>query len=627
MKTHTRLQCFVLVLLGGLCFALMVFPAASQQKLQTNPGGYHGEMDFPISWKHYYTYDQWAKIVRDLQAKYPALSEVGTIGKSRYGRDQVLLTITTKATGKPSDKPAMWVDGAIHGNEINGVTCSLYTAWYLLTRYEYDSYVHGLVDSTTFYILPGLNVDANDSYARLPNTANNPREPYRPTDDDKDGLFDEDQTEDVDGDGELAMMYVEDPKGNLKLSSDGRRFIAIADEFDPAKRFRLIGSEGYDNDGDGRINEDDLGGPDPNRNFPYDWNLPNGQPYPLSEPETRNVFEFWLTHPNIFAAFHFHNTGRLIMFTAPQPSKAAAALPAEQQRLRQEQVRARLAEMQKTNKYAQLFDRVVDPAYQSDMDVQTRMVTMGARILKDYRPTISGMTGQAAASDYFMRGAYAYLIELWGNPPDADEDGDGRVSDEEFKHWLDLDLTGEGWIAPHQFKHPDLGEIWIGNAAKKHITRTPPSRYMEDEAIRNALYILYAAGQFPKVEIENVQVTPATGDLLWVDVTVKNDRIFPTSSDRSVQLKTAVQDKLTFTGSDNIGLVSIPAKNTTLDIYNMSDRIEAAAGKTTEFRLLSKQVRTFRYLVKMNGREGWVEFALDSKAGGKDKKKISIKVD
>jgi hypothetical protein len=627
MKKSIRLQLFSRILLVGLCLAAISGIGLSQEKLQTSPGGYHGEMDFPISWKHYYTYDQWAKIVRDLQAKYPTLADVGTIGQSRMGRDQILLTITAKSTGKAADKPAMWVDGAIHGNEINGVMCSLYTAWYLLTRYDYDPYVHGLVDATTFYILPGLNVDGNDSYARLPNTANNPREPFRPTDDDRDGLFDEDQTEDVDGDGELAMMYVEDPNGNLKWSRDGLRFIPIADPDDSGPRFRLIGPEGFDNDGDGRINEDDLGGPDPNRNFPYDWNLSNGQPYPLSESETRNVFEFWLAHPNIFATFHFHNTGRLIMFSAPQPSRAAASLTPDQLKQRQDQVRIRLEDMRKTNKYAQLFDRIVDTAYQQDMDVQTQIVTMGARILKDYRPTISGMVGQAAASAYFMRGAYAYLIELWGDHPDADENGDGRVSDEEFDRWIALDLTGEGWIKPRKFNHPDFGEVWIGNAEKKHIGRTPPSRYIEDEALRNALFVLYAASQFPKVEFGPVKVTPAAGDLLWVDVTVKNDRIYPTSSDRAVQLKTAVMDRLTFAGSSNLSLVPIAAKPTTLDIYNAGDRIDAAAGTTTEFRLLSKQTRTYRYLVKSTGGEGWIEFALDSKSGGKAKKKITIKVD
>jgi hypothetical protein len=292
-------------------------PLSAQSKLQKSPGGYHGELDFPISWKHYYAYDEWTKIMHELQMKYPNLADIHSIGKSRQGRDQFLMTITAKSTGAPLSKPAMWIDGAIHGNEINGITCSLYTAWYLLTRYDYDAAVFNLLNRVTFYILPGLNVDANDSYVRFPNTANNPREPFRPWDDDGDGLYDEDPTEDVDGDGELSIMYVEDPAGDFKLSADKRLFVPIADPREEVERFRRIGPEGFDNDGDGRINEDDLGGPDPNRNFPFDWSLRNGYPYPLSEPETRNVFEFWLAQPNIFASFHFHNTGKLIMFSAP----------------------------------------------------------------------------------------------------------------------------------------------------------------------------------------------------------------------------------------------------------------------------------------------------------------------
>ena len=109
-------------------------------------------------------YGERIQLIQALEKKYPQLADLSVIGKSRMGREQHLLTITAKATGAPETKPAMWVDGAIHGNEINGITCALYTAWYLLTRYDYDPYVRRIVDSTTFYILPGLNVDANDSY-------------------------------------------------------------------------------------------------------------------------------------------------------------------------------------------------------------------------------------------------------------------------------------------------------------------------------------------------------------------------------------------------------------------------------------------------------------------------------
>ena len=626
MKKRTRLQYVFTLALAALLIFSMASPGFSQKKLQKSAGGSHGEMDFPINWKQYYGHAEWSKIMHDIQKKYPHLSDIESIGKSRMGRDQFLITITAKSTGKHQDKPAMWVDGAIHGNEINGIMCSLYMMWQLLTRYDYDPYIHDLVDNCTFYILPGLNVDANDSFARFPNTPNNPREPYRPEDNDGDGLYDEDQTEDVDGDGELSTMYIEDPNGRFKLSPDKRRFVSVIDEKEEVQRFRRIGGEGYDNDGDGLINEDDIGGPDPNRNFPYGWNLQAGNPYPMSEECTRNAYEAMLARPNLFASFHYHNTGRLIMFQAPPPVSQRQQDPATQLRM-QEMREQQLAEMRKTNKYAQMFDRQVAPIYQHDMDAQTEMVTMGARILKNYRPTISGLSGQTPASTYYMLGAYSYLIELWGSPSfAADENNDGRVSDVEQLKWIDIELNGEGWINPHKVKHPDLGEIWIGGTPKKHMRRTPPSRYIEMEAEKNAQFVLYCASQFPRVEISDISMTPATDKLYWVEVAVKNPKVFPTASDRSVQLKRYTKDKITLKGSNNIKHVAVPKGTTILDPQDDGSKFETISVKGAEFRLKGKETLRFCALIEMSGSQGWVEFTVVSKNGGTVKKKINIKV-
>lgn len=625
MRKQNHLK-YITVSILAVLLTVSVIPAFAQKKLQKSPGGYHGELDFPISWKRYYTYAEWTKIMHDIQKKYPQLADIQSIGKSRMGRDQYLITISSKSTGKHQDKPAMWVDGAIHGNEVNGITCSLYLMWYLLTRYDYDEYVHDLVDNCTFYILPGLNVDANDSFVRFPNTPNNPREPFRPEDNDGDGLYDEDRTEDVDGDGELSTMYIVDPKGDFKLSPDKRQFIPVSDEKEEVLRFRRIGSEGYDNDGDGMINEDDIGGPDPNRNFPYGWNLPAGNPYPMSESECRNVFEFQLAHSNIYASFHYHNTGRLIMFQAPPALPSRDQTPEQRQRM-QEMFQQRLEEMRKTNKYAQLFDRQVSSDYQHDMDVQTEIATMGARILKNYRPVIGGLSGQAHAATYYMLGAYSYLIELWGSPDfDADEDGDGRVSDDEYLKWIDTELTGEGWITPHKVNHPDLGEIWIGGTRKKHTVRTPPARYIEEEALRNAQFVMYCASQFPRVEITEIRVSPATEELYWIEVAVRNDRVYPTASDRAVQLKRAIQDTITVSASPNISILNLPQASTIIDPLNKTASSEPITGKSAEFRLKGKETQRFCTLVKMDGSQGWVEFQVKSRNGGTDSKKINLKM-
>ena len=635
MKTRINWTAMPVLILAATLVAAWSNPVSAQDKEQLNPGRYHGELDFPISWKRYYGYEEWTKIIHDLQKQYSQLCDIESIGKSRMGRDQYLLTITAKSTGPHSAKTAMWVDGAVHGNEVNGIMCSLYLAWYLLTRYDYDPYVHDLVNNCTFYILPGLNVDANDSYVMWPNTESNPREPYRPEDNDGDGLYDEDQTEDVDGDGELSTMYIEDPDGTLKLSADKRQFINVTDPEEKVMRFRRIGSEGFDNDGDGRINEDDIGGPDPNRNYPYGWNLSAGWPYPTSEPEVHNAFEFARTHDNIFAGFHYHNTGRLIMFSVPWSTGTGQAAAAQQfgqmgqrrgqQRFTPEQ---RLEQMRQENQYAQLFDRQVAPEYRNDMTVQTEIVTMGTRIMKNYRPTMSGPpgSGQAQANTYMMLGAYGYLIELWGTHMDADKNGDGRVSPEERMEWIDIELTGEGWIIPHKVNHPDLGEIWIGGSMRKHIGRTPPARYIESEAFRNAQFVMYCASQFPKVEVDEIKITPATGDLIWVDVTVKNDRVYPTISDRDLERGWVPEDKLTFRFSNNITRVEIPEGTSQLDPLDRTTRGDAASMEDPEFRLLGHGSRTFRYLVKMTGNSGWIEFTIGSKHGGTDTKRLNIRI-
>lgn len=625
MKTFKTISKMTGMFLLGLLFFANAGKTFAQDKLQKSPGGYHGENDFIISWKRYYTYTEWTNIMKDIQKKYPDLAKIESIGKSRMGREQYLMTITAQSTGKHTDKPAMWVDGAIHGNEVNGVNTSLYLIWYLLTRYDYDSYVHELVNNTTFYILPGLNVDAIASYVKFPNTANNPREPYRPEDNDGDGLYDEDQTEDVDGDGELSTMYMEDPKGEYKLSPDKRLFVRISDPLEEGPRFRMLGSEGFDNDGDGLINEDDIGGPDPNRNFPYGWNLQAGNPYPMSEPCTRNVFEFQLAHPNIFAGFHYHNTGRLIMYQAPPDIRKN--LSPQQRQQQEEEVEARLKEMRKTNKYAQLVSRRVAPEYQHDMDVQLDIVTTGARILKNYRPVLSGLSGQAPASTYYMLGAYSYLIELWGTPSfAADEDGDGRVSDIEYLKWVDLELTGEGWIEPHKVKHPDLGEIWIGGTPKKHMRRTPPAPYVEMETEKNTKFVLYCASQFPKVEIEEVTVLPATHDLHWIEIRVKNDRVYPTFSDRSLKLDRAIKDQLILETSNNVTQLELIEDYNIFVPDNQGTKFKPVTGKITEFRLKGKETVVFRGLIKLDGSRGWIEVKVKSKNGGTDSKKVNISV-
>jgi hypothetical protein len=95
-----------------------------------------------------------------------------------------------------------------------------------------------------------------------------------------------------------AIVDPRDPKGRLM-----RRVGAGKGDY-------LLLTEGYDNDKDGRVNEDGVGGLDLHRNYPENWRPETEETgrgftqggageYPLSETETRAVVTFLLAHPNV----------------------------------------------------------------------------------------------------------------------------------------------------------------------------------------------------------------------------------------------------------------------------------------------------------------------------------------
>ena len=63
MRTNKSSKSKMAFLLVVLLVTMITLPAYGQPKLQASPGGYHGELDFPISWKQYYSYVEWTKIV------------------------------------------------------------------------------------------------------------------------------------------------------------------------------------------------------------------------------------------------------------------------------------------------------------------------------------------------------------------------------------------------------------------------------------------------------------------------------------------------------------------------------------------------------------------------------------
>lgn len=269
-----------------------------------------------VSWDRYYHLDEMHALMRQFAETWPDLVELRSIGKSVEGRDLLMAVVTDRATGADTAKTAYWCDGNIHGNEVQGGEACLYLVWWLCENRDKLPKVKTLLAERAFYVLPSLNPDGRAHWFDAPNTMHSSRGGKRPIDNDKDGLFDEDGPNDLDGDGEILDMRIEDADGDWKPDPENPRLMVRTKPGERGK-WRRLDDEGIDDDGDGRINEDGPGGYDPNRDWPSDWRTPSEQggagPYPCSLPETRAVTDFLALHPNVAGFQSFHNNGGMIL--------------------------------------------------------------------------------------------------------------------------------------------------------------------------------------------------------------------------------------------------------------------------------------------------------------------------
>ena len=282
---------------SNFIFSLLIFtislPLQSQNaELFFKAAGSPANPKVQASWNKYYTYDGITEVCKKLAKEYPGLVTMESAGKSYQGRDIIALTISDKKAGNPDYKPGFYIDGNIHSNEIQGTEMALYTAWYLCEMYDENKFIKELLKEKTFYILPSINPDARQYFMNEPNTASSPRSGLVPMDNDRDGLYDEDKYDDLNNDGIISMMRRKSAYGTYNTDpKDPRRMVRAT----PGEKgeYEILGLEGIDNDGDGQVNEDGIGGYDPNRDYGFNWEPAYVQQgagkYPFSFPENQSA--------------------------------------------------------------------------------------------------------------------------------------------------------------------------------------------------------------------------------------------------------------------------------------------------------------------------------------------------
>ncbi len=483
----------------------------------------HTPSKVDIAWNRYYTYPQIEAQIKAIAAAYPELVRLEKIGTSRQGRDLWVVIVNNPATGPDTSKPAMWIDGNIHGNEIQASEVVVYTLWYLTKGFGTNEYVTKIMNHAAFYLCPSVNPDGREYWFNSANTSSSSRSNQRPVDDDQDGQFDEDAPDDLDGDGSITSMWKADTlEGDwLRSKSDPRIFIRAK----PGEKgeWRRVGSEGIDNDGDGLINEDGPGGDDMNRNWPSDWQPDFVQggagEFPFSNPETHAVGKFILARPNIAGVQSYHNTGGMIL-RGPGASYRENTYPADD--------RAAYDEI------ARVGEQML-PHYKS-------MV-----IYRDLYTVHGGFVNWTAEG----LGIFSFTNEMWSTEKYFyREAGD---QDERDWIWRDRLNFGEVFKDYTEFDHPKHGKVLIGGP-NKWSSRVTPTFMLEEELHRNAAFTIYHAQQMPAVKVERivtdrVNAAGAASDLWTITIEFKNENLIPTRSGIARNSRIGSADILTCLGA------------------------------------------------------------------------------
>jgi len=479
-----------------------------------------------LDFNRWHDYAELREDLLRLERAYPKFLRYSSIGKSYEGRDMMVMTINNPDTGPEESKAAMYIEANVHGNEIQGGEVCLYTVWYLMENYDKIAEVKRLVDERVFYILPTVNPDGHDYF--MHGTGSGARSGHVPVDDDNDGLFDEDPPNDLNGNGVIEQIRKYVPgEGDFRISHRDPRIMERVPDGERGD-WVLLGSEGIDDDGDGRVNEDGPGSYDPNRNWASDWQpdyIQGGaMDYPFQLPEARAVADFMMARPNIAGVQSYHNSGGMIL--RGPGAEWMGEYPSE------------------------------------DVAFYDRLGQQGERILPYYRYIViwSGLyTVHGGFIDWTNDGLgiTSFSNELWNgsqyfNSPELieqQEDPDSPISQDRARYFFDDYLEfGDEYVEWAPFEHPEYGAVELGGW-KKYFGRVPPRFMNEELAHRNMAFSLYQADQMPLMQMGETTVERVGGNVYRVRVELVNDKIMPTITALAARNHVVPPDLLTLEGN------------------------------------------------------------------------------
>ncbi len=569
-----------------------------------------GELDF----KHYHTYDETVFFLKKWAEKFPDLIDLYVSGKSFEGRDIPQVTLTNKKTGKDTDKPAILIDACTHSLEVVTSESALWMLDYLLENYGKNKEITTLIDTKALYFRILNNPDGSELCL---NTVLANRSTVRPHDDDRDGLLDEDPGEDLDGDGFIRDMrkkvgshrgkYILDPRDSTK-----RLMKRVKDGEGDWDVYR----EGIDNDGDGKYNEDGIGGLDLHRNYPVNWRPEPGfdatergytqvgaGEFPLSEPEIRCFFLFLLTHTNISIVNSMHSEYPMHLH-GPSTSLSKERMYPDDITLYHYFDR----EGKKITGYrwaGEMYDYLMRRKINAATGDSTRM---------------SYNFGHGLEFGYWVYGSLWYGDELWcWYGADRDYNNDGEYDQYDGLCWVDEFCGEKEYKTWEKYNHPQLGEVEIGGNNYKFYWANPPAQFLEEWIEKEAMFNIFLAKHLPQIEILSIDVTPSKEKYVYdIEVRFTNTGFLPTALEQAKLVKIVRQDRVRLEFDKDL---TKDKENKKVEVV-----IPETHKKDIEMGWTKKgEIKKARFTVKLNGiKSAQCTVHVLSSRGGHKKEEITI---
>ncbi len=475
------------------------------------------------------------ELVARAKALGPAAEWIA-LGRSRGGRELFALRIAADRT-RADDQPAILVVANVEGSQPWTSSLALHHAEQLVARAQ-EPDVARMLASTCFYIVPCANPDAHEQrFAAV----RSEREATGPgVDSDRDGRVGEDPPGDVNGDGQITLLRVLDPRGEWISDSTDERLLVKADKNKGESGRWRVWTEGRDLDGDERVAEDASLDACVNRNFPAEWkeHAPESGAFPTDEPETLALCEALLQRPQIALVVSYGAFDNLV-----EKPKSVAADAATKR---------------------------VPTAGVVEADASL-MAELGKRYGE---LTGSKHKGRALEGGEWHTWAYAHCgvwslaIRPWDIPldtPEAKRDGeappsgeaegaakreakseaqpeskkDKRETSDELKRlrWIDAN-EGESWrfVSWSAFEHPELGPCEIGGFAP--FARSEPPAGARAELARKQLdFLTSLASELARVRIDEFSARELGEGLYELRGVIVNPSRLPLASASAVRMR------------------------------------------------------------------------------------------